>query len=219
MAGAETFVHEMEEKNLNSFQRLLGALQAIYDKEQFSPADVVRLEMRAVIEATEVAALWLSDSETLEAKLNLAAICGNAARHYQLLHDRMVELGVDPLAFDARFGGYSKLFAFFRSLQTPEERSAAGFLTLGAYNSLRLDLLANYVTSKGDSLTAQLLAGPLKDDALATRDNGRRLLLEAATAEETQARGRRSAFRTIELTGELQDPSLLRKYLSRSLKR
>ena len=39
------------------------------------------------------------------------------------------------------------------------------------------------------------------------------MLVETATAEESQARARRSAFRTIELLGELQDNSLLRKYL------
>jgi hypothetical protein len=219
MAGSETFVHEMEEKNLKSFDRLLASLQQLLDKEAFTPADLVRLEMRAVIEATEVAALWLADSDSLEAKLVLASQCGDEARHYGLLRDRLATLGIDALTFDARYGGYSKLFAFFRSLQTTEERAAAGFLTVGAYNGLRLDLLANHATKAGDSETAALLTGPLKEDALAHRDVGRRKLLETATAEESQARARRSAFRTIELLGELQDGSLLRKYLSRSLKR
>ena len=42
------------------------------------------------------------------------------------------------------------------------------------------------------------------------------MLVETATAEESQARARRSAFRTIELLGELQEPALLRKFLARS---
>ena len=217
MAGAETFVHEMEEKNQVSFQRLLASLQQIVDKEAFSPADLIRLEMRTVIEATEVAALWLSDSDSLEGKLVLAAQCGDEARHFNLLRDRLFEIGIDPLTFDARYGGYSKLFAFFRSLQTTEERAAAGFLTIGAYNGARLDLFASHANSKGDAQTAALFAGALKEDAFALRDAGRRKLLETATAEESQARARRSAFRTIELTGELLDPSLARKFLSRSL--
>jgi hypothetical protein len=217
MSGAETYVHEMEEKNHASFQRLLAAMQQILDKEAFSSADLVRLEMRAIIEATEVAALWLSDSDNLDSKLVLAATCGDEARHFHLLRERLPDLGVDPLAFDARYGGYSKLFAFFRSLQTSEERAAAGFLTLGAFNVLRLNLFGNYLAGKGDAATAQLFQGTLKDDAGAHRDAGRKRLLETATNEESQARGRRSAFRTIELLGELQDPSLLRKYLSRSL--
>lgn len=217
MPGAETFVHEMEEKNQNSFQRLLASLQQILEKEAFSPADLVRLEMRNVIESTEVAALWLTDSDSLEGKLTLASHCGDEARHFHLLRDRLAELGVDPLTFDARYGGYSKMFAFFRSLQTTEERAAAGFLTLGAYHALRLDLLAAQSNAKGDGTTAALFQGVLKDDALAVRDAGRKKLLETAVAEESQARARRAAFRTIELTGELLDPSLMRKFLSRSL--
>ena len=219
MAGAETFVHEMEEKNLNSFQRLLASLQQVLEKEAFTPTDLVRLEMRVVIEATEVAALWLADSDSLEGKLLLATQCGDEARHFGLLRDRLADLGLDAVTFDARYGGYSKLFAFFRALQTTEERAAAGFLTLGAYNALRLDLLGGQILVKGDDATAGLFQGALKEDALLLRDAGRRKLLETATAEESQARARRAAFRTIELLGELQDPSLSRKYLTRSLKR
>jgi hypothetical protein len=217
MAGSETFVHEMEEKNLKSFERLLASLQALLDKEAFSPTDLVRLEMRAVIEATEVAALWLTDSDSLQAKLVLAAQCGDEARHFSILQGRLAALGIDPVTFDARYGGYSKLFAFFRSLQTSEERAAAGFLTVGAYNGLRLELLAAQASKTGDLETAGLFAGALKEDSLAHRDIGRQKLLETATAEESQARARRAAFRTIELLGDLQDGSVLRKYLSRSL--
>jgi hypothetical protein len=219
MAGAETFVHEMEEKNQTSFQRLLASLQQVLDKERFGPADLVRLEMQKVIEATEVAALWLTDNDSLDNKLILAAQCGDEARHFHMLSDRLAALGIDPLTFDARFGGYTKMFAFFRSLQTTEERMAAGFLTLGAFNGVRLVLLGESARAKGDESTAALFQGPLKEDALTLRDAGRRKLLETATVEESQARARRAAFRTIELLGELQEPSLARKYLSRSIKR
>jgi hypothetical protein len=219
MPGAETFVHEMEEKNQTSFQRLLASLQQVLDKESFAPVDLVRLEMQKVIEATEVAALWLSDNDSLENKLILATQCGDEARHFNLLSERLGALGIDPLTFDARYGGYSKQFAFFRSLQTTEERMAGGFLTLGAYNGVRLDRLGEHARAKGDDVTASLFQGPLKEDALMLRDAGRRKLLETATAEESQARARRAAFRTIELLGELQEPALARKFLSRSLKR
>ncbi|HEY0711175.1 MAG TPA: ferritin-like domain-containing protein, partial [Polyangia bacterium] len=166
-----------------------------------------------------VAALWLTDNDSLDGKLVLAAQCGDEARHFGMLSERLTAIGVDPLTFDARYGGYSKLFAFFRSLQTTEERMAAGFLTLGAYNGSRLDVLGAHARAKGDESTASLFQGPLKDDALTLRDAGRKKLLETATAEESQARARRAAFRTIELLGELQEPALARKYLSRSLKR
>lgn len=219
MAGAETFVHEMEEKNRASFQRLLAAYAQIVEKEAFSPADLLRLEMKHIIEAIEVSAMWLAESEFLDVKLALAARCGDGARHCAVLADRLAALGIDKAAFDARFGGYSKLFAFFRSLQTVEEQAAAGAVTLKAYAIDRLGLNATHSEGKGDPETAALFRETIIRDEQNHRDIGRRMLVETATTEESQARARRSAFRTIELLGELQDASYLRKYLSRSLKK
>jgi hypothetical protein len=219
MAGAETFVHEMEEKNRASFQRLLAAYAQIVEKEDFSPADLLRLEMKNVIESIEVSAMWLAESDSLDVKLALAARNGDGARHCGAISERLAALGIDKADYDARFGGYSKLFAFFRSLQTVEEQAAAGAVTLKAYAIDRLNLNASHCEAKGDTETAGLFRDLLVRDEQSHRDIGRRMLVETATAEESQARARRSAFRTIELLGELQDNSLLRKYLSRSLKK
>jgi hypothetical protein len=219
MAGAENFVHEMEEKNRASFQRLLANFAQIVEKESFSPADVLRLEMKAVVESIEVTAMWLAGADSLPVKLSLATQCGDGARHFQLLSERLAGTGVDLQTYDARFGGYSKLFAFFRSLSTTEEQAAAGAVTLRAYNVERLDLLAGHCQGKGDGDTAELLRGPLVETERGHRDEGRRVLIETATTEESQARARRSAFRTIELLGELQDPTYLRKYLNRSMRK
>jgi hypothetical protein len=219
MAGSDTFVFEMEEKNRASFQRLMGAYTALVEKEAFTPAELVRLEMKLVIEAIEVAAMWLAEADSLDIKLQLASRCGDGARHCLLLRDRLAALGVDPQTFDARFGGYSKLFAFFRSLQTTEEQAAAGAVTLRAYSLERLGFLAGRCEAQGDAETAALFRDVIAKDEDAHRQRGRQTLLETAVNEESQARARRSAFRTIELLGELQDASLLRKYLTRSMKR
>jgi hypothetical protein len=48
---------------------------------------------------------------------------------------------------------------------------------------------------------------------------GRSLLVAVAESEESQARARRTTYRTVEVVGELQDTGLLRKFLSRSTKR
>jgi hypothetical protein len=219
MAGAEMFVHEMESKNLASFERLLAGYTLTLGKEDFGPADLVRLEMRGTVEIIEVSALWITEGDSLDVKVGLAAVCGDGARNYGLLRERLAALGVDPLGFDARFGGYSKLFAFFRSLQTTEERSSAGPVTLGGFNVRRLELAAQHCEHKGDVETATFLREILARDEGNRRDAGRRALIETATNEESQARARRAAFRTIELLGEMHEPGLLRKFLTRSLKR
>jgi hypothetical protein len=218
MVDAASYVSELESKHLDSFRQVVAAFVATVGKENFSVADVLKLEMRGVVEAIEVAALWLPDSE-LDMKLALATRAGDCARQFQLLGDRLSAIGVPPASFDPRFGGYSKLFAFFRSLQTTEERAAAGFLTLGGVNLTRLEALAQWCHERGDAETAALYRSRLIEDEQRHLDAGRGLLVAVVDAEESQARARRATYRTVEVVSELQDPGLLRKFLSRSLKK
>ena len=102
MAGAETFVHEMEDKNQASFQRLLAAYIQILEKENFSPADLVRLEMKNIIEAIEVAALWLAESDSLDVKLALAAAAAMAPATSRLLRERLTALGIEHAGASTR---------------------------------------------------------------------------------------------------------------------
>ena len=62
MAGAETSCTRWKSKNRASFQRLLAAYAQIVEKEDFSPADLLRLEMKNIIESIEVSAMWLAES-------------------------------------------------------------------------------------------------------------------------------------------------------------
>lgn len=219
MVDAATYVSELEGKHQDSFRQLVAGLTAGFSKDNLSVVDVLKLEMRSVVEAIEVAALWLPDSEELDMKMALARRAGDCAQHFALLGQRLESQGISPNSFDARHGGYSKLFAFFRSLQTTEERAAAGFLTLGGLNMTRFEALAQWCQEHGDADTAALYRGRLSDDEQRHVDDGRELLVAVAESEESQARARRTTYRTVELVGELQDPGLLRKFLTRSVKK
>jgi hypothetical protein len=211
MVAADTFVTELDAKNQTSIQRVLGALIPGLAKEGFEVTDVLRLAIKATIEAAEVAALWVSDCDDLEMKLSLAEQCGDGAKQCRRLAARLLELGV--ASYDPRDGGYSKLFAFLRSLQTPEERSAAGYVTGKALSMARLRALADFCAEKGDNDTARLLGEELLADERRYYDEGKALLAIAAGNEESQARGRRSAYRTLELAAEMAEPLQLRKVL------
>jgi hypothetical protein len=211
MTAADTFVAELEVKNQISIDRLITGLIAGITKEGFEVPDILRLVLKGAIEGAEVAALWVTDCDDLAAKVLLAEQCGLGAKHYRLISERMVALGVDMSTYDPRDGGYSKLFAFLRSLQTPEERASAGHLTLKAMSLARLATLASYCEEKGDSETARLFRGELTDDDTRYRDEGRRALAQWALNEESQARGRRAAYRALELVGEAQDHLQLRR--------
>src|SRR6185369_2398216 len=160
MVTAETFVAELDAKNRVSIERLIGTLTAGIAKEGFEVPDVMRLCLKASIEQAEVAALWLADCDDLEMKLLLAEQCGDGAKHYRLIAARLAALSAAG-GYDPRDGGYSKVFAFQRSLQTPEERLSAGHLTLKALSLARLATLAQLCDEKGDTDSAHLLRDSL----------------------------------------------------------
>jgi hypothetical protein len=213
MVAADSFVAELDSKNQTSIERVVTSLVAGIAKESFEVTDVLRLAIKATIEATEVAALWVSDCDDLEMKLSLAEQCGDGARQCRLLTARLADLGMP--GYNPRDGGYSKLFAFLRSLQTAEERSAAGHVTGKALSMARLRALAAFCAEKGDSETARLLGEELMATERRYYDEGKRMLLSVATAEESQARARRSSYRTLELATEMVEPLQLRKAMAK----
>src|SRR5204863_9372179 len=122
---------------------------------------------------------------------------------------RGAELGLRD--YDPRDGGYSKLFAFLQSLQTAEERAAAGYVTNKSLSIARLQALMTLASDKGDAQTARLLAEGILAHERRYYEDGKRLLEQVALNEESQARGRRSAYRTLELATEMVEPLQLRK--------
>ncbi|MES1204883.1 MAG: hypothetical protein ABUS79_03005 [Pseudomonadota bacterium] len=211
MPEAEPFVTDFHAKNQASLERHLAAFKAALGKEGLEVVDFLRLAMKDAIEVAEVAALWFVDCEDLAMKIGLAEQCGRAARHHHLIADRIAALGGTP--FDPRSGGYSRFFGFLRSLQTPEERAAAGLVTLRTFNIGRLSVFAELADDCGDAETAGIFRQHIISDERLVFDSGWRMLLAAASTEESQARARRSAFRIVELAAEAADPLQLRKAL------
>jgi hypothetical protein len=213
MVTAETFVTELDAKNHISIERLVGSLVSGIAKETFEVPDAMRLVLKAAIEGAEVAALWMADCDDLEMKLLLAEQCGDGAKQYRRISARLAALGADIVGYDPRHGGYSKVFAFLRSLQTPEERSSAGHVTAKALSMARLSALASFCEEKGDADGARLFRDELSIDERRYYDEGKRILAVSAATEESQARARRAAYRTLELAADMHEPMQLRKIL------
>jgi hypothetical protein len=213
MVAAENFVAEMDTKNQVSVQRIIDALAAALTKDAVEVADALRFAVKATIETAEVAALWITDCDDLEMKLSLAEQCGDSARQCRKLSERLVSLGV--ASYDPRDGGYSKLFAFLRSLQTPEERASAGYVTGRALSMARLGALAGFCERKGDAESARLLGVDIMAQERRYYEQGKQMLVASVAIEESQARARRAAYRTLELAGETAEPLQLRKALGK----
>ena len=213
MVAAENFVSELDAKNQPSIQRVVDALSAALGKDGVDVTDALRYAVKATIELAEVAALWISDCDSLEMKLSLAEQCGDSARQCRRVLARLETLGV--AGYDPRAGGYSKLFAFLRSLQTAEERSSAGYVTGKALSMARLGVLSAFSQQQGDDESTQLLGVDMLSEERRYYALGKRMLIAVATTEESQARARRAAYRTLELAGETAEPLQLRKALGK----
>ena len=211
MPDAATFIADFHAKNQASLDRHLTAFREALAKEALDIVDFLRLAMKDAIESAEVAALWFVDCADLGTKLGFAEQCGTAARHCRLLSARITAIGAEP--FDPRSGGYSRFFGFLRSLTTPEERAAAAEVTLRTFNLGRLTIFADLCDERGDAETAELFRVQLAADERRVFDSGWRTLIASSSTEESQARGRRAAFRIVELAAEAADPLQLRKAL------
>jgi hypothetical protein len=220
MVTSDTFVADIEFKNQESFRGLLasGYLPALA-ADGATLADMLRLESKLAIESLEAAAIWIVDSESLEMKILLGTQCGAYARQFHQLQDRLSALGLAPGSYDPRQGGYSKLFAFLRSMQTSEERAAAGLLTLGGAAVARLEALLSVCEAKGDADTATLIRSDLLPDERRRVDQGRDKLVFLTTAEDSQARARRAIYKTVELLGEIFEPGALRRAFGRGTRK
>jgi hypothetical protein len=217
MVTADVSVSELEIKNQESFRNLVATryLPALAS-EGVSVAEALRWECKMIIESIESAALWLADTESLILKLACATACGERAHHFRLLTDRLADLGLAAGSYDPRQGGYSRLYGFLRSLQTGEERAAAGFLTLAGMSAVRLVGLASFCDDKGDPESARLVRESVLPEEEARVDVGRELLVALVPTDETQARARRASYRVIELLTDLYDPAMFRKMSGRS---
>jgi hypothetical protein len=220
MVNADAYVAELEFKNQESFRGLVasGYLPALAG-DGASVADMLRFESKFAIESIEAAAIWIADTESLEMKIVLGIQCGAHALHYQKLQGRLSALGLAPGSYDPRQGGYSKLFAFLRSLQTSEERVATGLLALGGAAVVRLESLAAYAEDKGDAESRDLVRDVLIANEQRRTDEGRDRLVLLATAEDSQARVRRATYKVVELLGEAYDPGAIRRTLGRTAAR
>lgn len=220
MVNSDTFVSDIEFKNQESFRGLLASgYLPVLAGDGASIADMLRLESKLAIEAIEAAAIWIVDGESLDMKILLARQCGVHAQQFHKIEDRLATLGLAPGSYDPRQGGYSKLFAFLRSLQTNEERAATGLLTLGGAAVTRLEALLSVCESKGDLETAAMIRSELLPDEQRRVDAGRDKLTLLTAVEDSQARARRAVYKTVELLGEIFEPGSLRRTLGRGLRK
>lgn len=202
MTGSE-FVDEM---NATLWQLLAvrdAALEGLADAvTRAGVPQLLRGALRAELEATEIAALWVASTPELEVRIAFARQAGDEAKHFMIIESRLREMGVDPDA--GSIGGHSKLFNYLETLQTTVERVAAAQFTREAIGYKSNELFMAFCREAGDAVTADMYHALIQPDEKHHHEWGRQLLAALAVTREQQAAARKAILTTLELAEELR---------------
>ena len=215
MTGEE-FCRELEGIVYASLDRIAEASAAHEPGSNITIASMLNGALKNEIEASEEAALWMSTTPEVDVKLALARQCGDEAKHYRLIEDRLREMGHDPSAIDPLADGYSPMFQYLKTLESTVERIAAGQFTREGLAKVRNEVFIDYCKAQGDTQTAELYEETIQPDEGYHHELGRRLLPKYADTPENQELARLAALKTLQLAKELQEIARLRRGMSRS---
>jgi uncharacterized ferritin-like protein (DUF455 family) len=165
---------------------------------------VLLAALRNEMEATEIAARWTVSTSEIDVKIAFAQQAGDEARHYQLIAERLVELGVDLADYSPVAPEYSKLFQYLESLTTTVERIAAAQFTREAIGYKSNELFIAFCEEFGDDVTATLYRESIQPDEKRHHEWGKELLARYANGTMEQELARKAILRTLELAEELR---------------
>jgi hypothetical protein len=213
---SQEFIEELDASVAARLGRIGAAAESAEPAAEVSIADLLKVALKKELEATEEAALWLVSERDVEVKLALARQCGDEAKHYRLIEERLRELGQGDVRVDPLADGYSPMFRYLKELPTTVERVAAGQFTREALAQIHNQVFIDYCEAKGDAETARLYRDVIQPDERHHHEMGRRLLLRLAESEEDQARARAASARTLEIAEELQELVRLKRGIARA---
>ncbi|HTN87726.1 MAG TPA: ferritin-like domain-containing protein, partial [Sorangium sp.] len=209
--NADEFLDELDQKVGERLARIGTAAGAAEPRSGIGIPELLATALKKELEATEEAALWLTTETDVEVKLALARQCGDEARHYRLIAERLRALGVDPAALPARFGPPTPMFGYLKGLGSTVERVAAGQFTREALAKVHNQAFIDYCEAQGDAETARLYRDVIQPDEAHHHALGRKLLARLAQSEADRDLARRASARTLELAEELQELARLKK--------
>jgi hypothetical protein len=215
MSGDE-FVARLAEENRAALDRL-GELSAVGDvPDSLSIKHLLRIALKNELEASEIAAIWMASTAEIDVKLALARQCGDEAKHYHLIIERLNALGVEVEQIDPLKGGYSPLFEYLRSLQNTTARIAAGQFTREGIALVRNQVFVSFCEARGDAETAALYRERIQPDEQHHHELGKRLLARYAVTQADQRAARQAARYTTELAEEIQEMARLKAGITRA---
>ncbi len=185
----------------------LGTLETL-EAESRGQVDVktlLRLALQSELEASEIAAFWLPTTPEIDAKTVLAEQCADEMRHYNLIVERLGELGDDLSDYDPHAAGLSPLYHYLRSLPSTLERIAAGPFACEAVAEVRNAQFIDFCHSVGDTVTAKLYEDIIHPEEIHHHRRGREFLEQHANTDEQQALVKTATESALAIADELQN--------------
>lgn len=183
---------------------------------ELAVAPLLRLALKNELEATEIAALWMGTEPEVDVKLALARQCGDEAKHYRLIADRLTAMGAPPGAWNPLQDGYSPMFQYLRGLTGTVERVAAGQFAREALAQVRNEVFIGFCERMGDPDTARLYRDVIQPDELHHHRMGRALLERLCQSDADRQAARAAAARTLAIAEELQEIARMKKGITRA---
>lgn len=208
-----------ERKTLDSrefVERLRGEMDALFarlgerqtlESESGGQMDVVtllKLALKSEIEASELAGYWMPTTSEIDVKMAFAQQCGDEMNHYNLILQRLTELGEDLSDFDPTSEGYSPLYHYLRGLRTTVERVAAGPFAREAVAEVRNAQFIDFCKAVGDEETARLYAEIIHPDETRHHEMGYALLEKYAVGEDSQKLAATAVRSSLAIADELR---------------
>ncbi len=165
---------------------------------------LLKLALKSELEASELAGFWMPTTPEVDAKMLLAEQCGDEMRHYNLIAQRLAELGEDLAGFEALAEGYSPLYQYLRGLRTTVERVAAGPFAREAIAKVRNEQFIQFCRSVGDEETARLYEETIQPEEVHHHDLGREILERYCTSPELQSLAAAATRSTLAIADELR---------------
>lgn len=209
MTGKE-FVAELQLEMRRLFEQL-GEYETL-ESEADGNVDVavlLELALQSELEASELAALWLPSTPEIDVKRMLAHQCNDEMKHYELIVERLEEMGQDVSDVGAQAGRYTPLYQYLRPLKTTVERLAAGPFTGEAIAEARNAQFIDFCRQAGDAETARLYEEIIQPEEIHHHRLAAELLEKYCDTPERQELAQRAMHSALAIADELK--SLARK--------
>jgi len=195
----------------NSFVRKLEseirvALSKVGADEMPQKPDLVgllKIALKNEIEVAEIAAKWMASTRQVDAKVALAIQAGDEAKHYNLIAERLKEMGADLKDYDPFADGYSPYYLHLVGLEGTFQRIAAGQFTTEMIALALNDQFIKLCEAVGDRKTADLYRAVIQGDEERHYRMGRALLEKYCTTPEAQQEAWDSAMAVLRVGGQI----------------